>query len=267
MLVFFLFLLKQYGEEDGQADADGVEKEGDDAGRAERLSRHVGDKVGRKEELDAVGQEALREAGDGIQNRGRALRLNVIVFGNASGNRACREDSHRIVGGADVHQTDEGADAEFGTVRGVDAPSHMSQQEIDAAIRANEFQEACCHDSHQNHFAHANHAVAEVIHPAEEAEGAAPHADDARQEDAQEQDQNDVQAHQRDDDDDDIRQNQQEVNGMRFLEDLGVFAEEIIDDEHQEGDGQHQSEIGAELVLHLAPLALGGGDGGVADER
>lgn len=173
-------LLNQDGEEDRQADADGVEKEGDDAGRAEGLASHVGDKVGGKEQLDAVGQEALREAGDGVQNRGRALRLNVIVLGNASGNRTCSEDSHRIVGGADVHQTHQGTDAEFGTALGVDTPSHMSQQEIDAAIRANEFQEACCHDSHQYHFAHADHAVAEVIHPTEQTEGATPHADDAR---------------------------------------------------------------------------------------
>ena len=201
-------LPKQDGEENCQADADGVEKEGDDAGRAERLSRHVGDKVRGKEQLDAVGQEALREAGDGIQNRCRALRLNVIVLGNASGNRTSREDSHRIVGGADVHQTHQGTDTEFGTALGVDAPSHMSQQEIDAAIRANEFQETCCHDGHQNHFAHADHAVAEVIHPAEQTEGATPHADDARKQDAQQQYQDNVQAHQRDDDDYDVGENQ-----------------------------------------------------------
>ena len=260
-------LPKQDGEENRQADADGVEKEGDDAGRAEGLSRHVGDKVGGKEELDAVGQEALREAGDGIQNRGRTLRLNVIVLGNASGNRTSREDSHRIVGGADVHQAYQGTDAEFGTSLGVDTPSHMSQQEIDAAIRANEFQEASCHDSHQYHFAHADHAVAEVIHPTEQTESATPHADDARKQDAQQQYQDNVQTHQRDDDDYDVGENQQKVNGMWFLKDLGIFAQEKVDTEHQERHRQDEAEVGAELILHLASLTLGGRDGGVADER
>ncbi len=216
--------------------------------------------------MGAVGQEALGEAGGGVEDGGGAARGDVESAGYVFGYGAGGDDGDGVVGGADVDEAGEGSDAEFASAFAVNVAGECLDDEVDASVVADDFEHAACQDGHDDEFGHSHHAFVHGREPAEKVVGSDGDADDACEDDADGEDQEHVDSADGEHDDCQIGQHEPEVDGVDVGWCVGVFAQKVVNDEHEYSDWGHDADVDVELVFHAASLCLGGHDGGVADE-
>ena len=105
--------------------------------------RYTGELRG-KEELCAIGDEPLDEAGEGIEYRGSLAWVEAVLLGDLSGDLACGEDSDGVIGSAEVSYGDQGGDGEFSTTLTTDPSGEVTQEVIDPPIEADQLQHPPC---------------------------------------------------------------------------------------------------------------------------
>ena len=98
---------KEDGGEGDEAEGEGVVEIADDGGGADARE------AGGHQELGAVGDEPLDEAGEGVEDAGYALAVQAETVGYVLGYAADGDDGYGIVGRAEIGQADERGDAEL----------------------------------------------------------------------------------------------------------------------------------------------------------
>ena len=247
-------------QQERHTDEHGVEKVGEDGDGVETRE------AGGDEDLGSVGEESLCEAGGGVEDGGGAAWVDAESGGDVLGNGACGDDGNGVVGGADIDEAGEGSDAEFTASFAVNALCECLDDEVNAAVVADDFEHAACQDGHDDEFCHAHHALVHGGKPPEEVVGAEGDADDAREDDADGEHQKHVHAADGKDDDGEVGEDEPEVHVARLGWRADALAEEVIDNQHDDRHRGDDADVDTELVSHAAPLCLGGDDGGVADE-
>ena len=70
------------------------------------IAQHGGLRYG-DEHLRAVGDYALEDAGEGIEQGSGLSRRNAVILRHLLGDGVCHDDSDGVVRGRDVHRADE----------------------------------------------------------------------------------------------------------------------------------------------------------------
>src|SRR3546814_6568403 len=63
--------------------------------------------------MRGLGQHALEDTGEDIEQAGRALRGNAVAHGDVLGQAAADQDRHGVVGGEEIPQRGQRGDAEL----------------------------------------------------------------------------------------------------------------------------------------------------------
>ena len=119
------------GQHDGQeystGQKEGIVETGDNA--------ETGDagQCGGDEQLCTVGDNPLGDAGEGIQQRSAVARFNAVFFADGFGDGTGHDDGYGIVGGGDVHEDGQQADAETAAASAFEVTANEVQQGLKAA--------------------------------------------------------------------------------------------------------------------------------------
>ena len=95
-----------------QAQQEGVEQQRDDVKGADCIAQR-GAGGQRHQHLRAVGDDALEDARERVQQGGGALGADAVLLGDLLGDRSCHDDGNGVVGGGDVHESDQQTDADL----------------------------------------------------------------------------------------------------------------------------------------------------------
>ena len=81
-----LFLVEQDEQQAGQAQQEGIEQQGDDVKGADGVAEGCAGGNGHQH-LGAVGDDALKDAGEGVRQRGGALGADAVSCQHSAGNQ------------------------------------------------------------------------------------------------------------------------------------------------------------------------------------
>ena len=130
------------------------------------------------EDLRAVGDEALDDAGGGVEDGGDADGFGLELVGAFLGDGARDDDGDGVVGREAVDGGDEEEDAEFAGAGAADDFGDAVGEPEDAAVGLDGLEESAGEEGDDQGFAHAEGAFAEEVHGVEEAEFAEGAADE-----------------------------------------------------------------------------------------
>lgn len=177
----------------GVGDEDGEEAEG---GQEEAVP-HVGHDVqginseaalgsqGRGgEELGAVGENPLEDAGEDIQEGRRFSRVHPVLRADFLRHVSGYDDGYGVVGGGAVYEGHEDGDAHLGGLRIPDALLQFFDEPGNAAVVGNHFRNAAAEEGEEEGFIHAGEAGPDLLGEGNDGEAAPQEADDAGQENA-----------------------------------------------------------------------------------
>ena len=232
----------------------------------DRDSGNTGEAAGH-EHLRAVGDDALDEAGERVEDRGTFPWIEAETFRDILRQRSGRDDGDGIVGRAAVDEAHQRGDTQFCPPLAVDMPGQPPDDEFQTAVVADQFQHAPGQQRDDDEFAHRADAAADGGHPADPVVGARGPAEDTVDPDADSEDDDHVDPCEGRSDDEDIRNEFQPLHRIRIRHRMYIHPEQDIEDRHEQGGGRGNPQVGLELVLHRAALALGRRNRGVGDER
>ena len=255
-----LRISEQNGQQGKSSHAEGIVQVADD------VQRRDGGQPGSNEHLCAVGDEALRQAREGIEYAGRLAAVQVEALGNVAGNGTGGDDGDGVVGRTEVGDAHQGGDAQFGSPFPADVAGEAGDDEVDAAVVAYQLEHASGQQGDDDELAHARDTRAHGAEPVEERH-AGEETDEACRHDAQHQDEHDVDASHGGTQHDEVGQYLEPLNGFGLRR--GGDAQPLVNVEAQyhDGGGHYDEAVHAELVCHDAVLRAGRSDGGVGNER
>ena len=233
---------------------------------ADDAERRYGCQAGGDEHLGAVGDDALHEAREGVQDAGHLAAVELEMPADVARNGACGDDGDGVVGRTQVGDAHQGGNAQFGSPLAFDVIPDVVEDEVDATVVAYQFEQAACQQGDDNQLAHTDDAFAHGAEPVEERHPRTE-ADEPRGQDAQRQDQQHVYACNGRSQDDEVGEHLHPLDSPRLRRRVEGQPLEDIVAHHQQGGGHHDARVDAKLVLHRAILRASGGDGGVGDER
>ena len=220
------------------------------------------------EHLGAVGNHALEHAGEGIQDGCGLAPGDVVGLGHLVGDGVRHHDGHGVVGRGDVHGAHEQTHAQLAALAPLEHAFNAGEQGHETAVLANEGADGAYEHGHHGGLEHAGRSRAHVPQKIGGRHRALGHHDDGAGQDAQQQHDEHVDAQNAAHQHDEVRNELDEVVVVvHRARDVGSQGQRQDEHEGHDGRGQGDLEVLAELVLHLAALALAGGDGGVGDER
>ena len=221
----------------------------------------------RDEHLCAVGDDALKHAGERVE-QGSGLSLgDAVALRHLRGDRVCHDDGDGVVRGGDVHRADEQTHAELTAFFAPEELQNAVQERLKAAVLANERADRGNEDRDHRGLKHAGCARAHAAEQLRRRDRARGEHDDRARDDADQQHHEHVDAEQPAQQHQHIGDDLDEAVILQ-LHDADVRAQAEREDEHErhERGGQGDGEVLAELVLHLAALTVAGGDGRVGDK-
>src|SRR3546814_6032901 len=87
--------------------------------------------------MRGLGQHALEDTGEDIEQAGRALRGNAVAHGDVLGQAAADQDRHGVVGGEEIPQRGQRGNAELARApAGVAARSEEHTSELQSLMRS-----------------------------------------------------------------------------------------------------------------------------------
>lgn len=104
-------ITQQDGQHGHGAHDGGIIKVTDDAQRREAREPRG------HEQLGSVGQQPLREAGEGVEQAGAPPAIDAEPVGDLAGNRTDGKDGDRVVGRAEVREADQSGNRPLGPRR------------------------------------------------------------------------------------------------------------------------------------------------------
>ena len=220
----------------------------------------------RHQQLRPVRDQALHQAGEGVQQAGRLLRRHAEALRDVVRDAAGGDDRHGVVGRAEIGQADDAGDGRFGAAPAADALGERRDDEIEAAADADQLQQAAGEQGHDDQLGHPGDALSDGAQPVHPAQFAGEETEQRHERDAGREDHGDVEAAEGQRDDQQVRQRAIPFDGRRYGR-LGHFP---APDHVEDGDGQEgrqdDAQVRAELVAHLAARRTRGGDGRIGDE-
>ena len=217
--------------------------------------------------MRTVGDDALEDARERVQQGSGALGADAVLLGDLLGDGACHDDGNGVVGGGDVHQSDQQTDADLSAALAAEHPADEGEDALEAAVGADETAQGGDQQRHQNGLKHTRHTAAHVAHELQRRDLPGDERDGSAGSDADEQHHEHVQTENTADEHQQIGDDEHQImtagDGV-----LHIRAQGNDDYQHQrrQRGGQGDLEVCAELILHLRALRGAGGDGGVGDE-
>ena len=175
------------------------------------------------------------------------------------------QDGNSVVGSAEVGHAHQSSDGELCASLPTDMAGQLLDDEVDAAIVPYQLQHASSQQGDYDELTHAQYAFAHGLKPSQNGHIGAE-TDEACGNQAQKQHSHHIHAQQGSD------EYQQVGNHLHPLDrsylGSGIQGETLheVDAKHDEGGWQHDEDVHAELIAHLAVLCGGSGNGGIADE-
>jgi len=184
---------------------------------------------------------------------------------------ARQNDSHRIVRRTQIGKQYQQADAAFARLhRGLGGklpgqPVHALQQPADTAVVTHELPEAAHQHGEHHDLVHAHKTAVNILAPLDERIAAhRGNTHRAGKHDARQQHDEHVHARERHDQNSEIRDNADKLI-LLVLDHLPRSPGKPQQGQRDERRGQGDEQVHAELVLHLAALRAGGGNGRIRD--
>lgn len=253
---------------------DGEEAEGGE----EEAVPHVGDDVqgvhggaggggegGGGEELGAVGDEALEDAGEDVQEGGGFAWVDAEFLADFLRHVAGDDDGYRVVGGGAVHQGDEGRDGEFRALHALHEGRQFPDEPGDAAVVGDEFRHAAAEEGEEEGFVHGGEAFPDGLREADDREVSLGEPDAAGEEDADGEHQEHIRPQERQEEHHQIGEDLEEGVASRGGQGFARCAPQEEGRGGEEGCREGDEEIHFEFIFQRAALGAGGGDGGVGN--
>ncbi len=259
---------KEKREDDGAGEEGLVIQALDEAGTAEAGIELAGEADG-DQDLGAVGNQSLDDAGGRIQDGGDAdgIRPEPVRTGLRDGSGD--DNGDRVVGGEEVDGADEQGDARLARARTAHQARNFLRQPEDAAVSLDRLEEAARKKGDDERLAHAECTVADVVESAPEVEPSECDAQDGGEQRAAEEKSHDVQSGERQDEDEHVRRDEQGVlpggGDGRCGSGFAREADDGIDGERGECGRGGDADVRDELVAHGDALGARGGDRRVGD--
>ena len=217
--------------------------------------------------MRAVGDDALEDARERVQQGGGALGADAVLLGDLLGDRPRHDDGNGVVGGGNVHEAHQQTDAKLTAALSAKHPADEGEDALEAAVGADKAAQRGDQQRHQNGLEHARHAAAHIGHELQRRDLSGDERDGSAGGDADEQHHKHIQAENAADEHQQIGDDEHQImitgDGA-----LHIRAQGYGDDQHQRRQcgGQGDLEVCAELILHFRALRGAGGDRGVGDE-
>ena len=259
-------MIKEDEQQTRQAQQEGIEQQRDDVKSADGIAQ-CGAGGQRHQHLRAVGDDALEDARERVQQGSGTLGADAVFLGDLLGDRPRHDDGNGVVGGGDVHESDQQTDAQLSAALAAEHPPDEGEDALKAAVGADEAAQGGDQQRHENGLEHTRHAAAHVAHELQRRDLTGDERDGGAGRDADEQHHEHVQAEDAADEHQQIGDDEHKImpagDGA-----LHIGAQGYDDDQYQrrQRGWQGDPEVCAELILHLRALRGAGGDGGVGDE-
>ena len=258
-----LFLSGDAKDDEGEgrdAHDKGIEEVGDDGkgGDAGKGRAH--------EELGTIGEDALDDAGGGVEEAGGAGARDAVFLRDAAGDVADGDDGDGVIGGAEVGEGCHEGDAGFSAPAPTDAGGEVADDVVEAAVVADEFEHAGGEEGDDDELAHAGHALSHGADPVHEGAGGADEGDGSCGKESEDEDFHDVHAAEGGAEDEEVGEDFEPLGFLGDGDGCEFPAQDDVEQEDEEGCREDDGKVGLEFVLHGAALGAGGGDGGIGDE-
>ena len=182
------------------------------------------------------------------------------------GNRSCCDNGNRVVGSTYVDECHEHGDAHLATTLAIDTACEELDNIIYATIVTDDGEHSASKDCDDDKLSHSHHSCVHGSEPAEYVECSFAYSDDTCEHYAYDEYEKYVDSTYCRDDDNEVGKNPDEVNVCNHACGVNIHSDEVIDDEHDDGNWCYDAHVDLEFVAHVAALCLCGNDGGVADE-
>ena len=215
----------------------------------------------------------MGDAGERVQQAGRALGRDAVILGHVACDGVGHDDGDGVVGGGHVHGGDHQADAQLTAAPAAEDAAYKVQQRVEAAVFADERAQGGDEDSDHAGLKPAGHVCADVDQKLADGglsgggeDGAGGKGHHCAGKDAHKQDHKHVdpshaaRQHQQ------VGQHQLQVVFTHDLHRCFPAGQQHHNQQRDQRSGQGNPEVAAELVLHRAALTIAGGDGGVGDK-
>ena len=138
----FLFPLgcKENKDERGKEKHHGIKEVTDDLKGTDGIA-HRADSGDGDEQLCAVGEKALEDAGKGIEDRCRFFLCDAVFLGDLGGDGVCHDDSDGIVCRGDIHGADEKSNAKLTCALAAEDATDARKERFKAAILTDQLAE------------------------------------------------------------------------------------------------------------------------------
>ena len=227
----------------------------------------------RDEHLRAVGDDALKDAGERVKERRGLARGDALFLAHFLGDGVCHNDGDGVVRGGNVHRADEKAHADLAAALAAKRLSDPAEQRFKAAVLTDQRTDGGDQNCDHRGFKHPGRAAAHVLEQRLDCEDAGlprragRERDDRAGYDTDEQHDKDVDTDDAADEHEHIGDDLNEIVGRNLRRcHVGVERQHEDECERRERGGEGDVEIFAEFVLHRAALPVAGGDGRVGNE-
>ena len=218
--------------------------------------------------LRAVGDDALEDTGEGIQDGSSFAVADAVLRGHFSSDGIGHNDGDGIIGSSDIHGTNQKPHTKLAALFAAEYLLDAAQQRLKAAVFPDEGADGRNQNGDHGGLEHVLGAGAHVFQQACRGDLPGGQHDNRTGENADEQYHKDIDA------DDTAGQDQNVGNDLneiilfddRELLDGSIERNDKDDRQGEQSGRQCDLKVFAEFIFHLAALAIAGGNGGIADE-
>ena len=206
--------------------------------------------------------------GENINQAGQPFGRDGVFLSQGLGDGRCDDDGDGVVqSGAGDGKANQGNEV-FTGLPAVDACGQSVDKPGDAAVVADQFDQAGHEHGKDSQEEHIFHAGADGHRPLEERNTAEKDSDDSGHGDSHQEDQHHIHAGNGCYQHSEIRQDFGQAVFQAALDagSICTAAQEPVDDDRQDGSRQGDGEVHAEFVLHIGTDAFGGADGRIRDD-
>ena len=214
-------------------------------------------KGSRGEELRAVGDDALEDAGENVEEGSASSRIDLVLLADLLGYVAGYDDGDGVIRCRTVHKGDEGSDAKLCCLRSPDHAVELVDEPGDAAVVGNHLGNAAAEKGEEEGFVHAGKSVPDSLGKRYDREIPGRQPDAAGEEDADDKDEEDVRSHEGKEEDDDVGKDLHEVESARCVRNCCARRPKDEEDGNRcNGGRKGDEEVHLEFVLQCAALCL-----------